>query len=252
MTPSLHRAADLVRASRRGVALTGAGISTPSGVPDFRSSSGLWHAVDPWQVASQEAFRHHPDRFYDWVRPLAGAILQAQPNPAHRSLATLEDAGHLRGVITQNIDSLHRRAGSRVVCEIHGDLRRASCVRCFTRVEAEACMQEFVASGHVPRCPRCGSLLKPDVVLFGEALPRDAVALAESLLAEADLVLIVGSSLEVFPAAGLPLAALEAGARLIILNQEATYLDERAEVVLRGDAACLLPEMTAEVLDARS
>lgn len=251
MTPSLHRAADLVRESRRGVALTGAGISTPSGVPDFRSSSGLWRTVDPWQVASQDAFRHHPERFFDWVRPLAGAILQARPNAAHHSLAALEQAGHLRGVITQNIDSLHRRAGSHIVCEIHGDLRRASCVRCFDRVDAEARLQEFVACGDLPRCARCGGLLKPDVVLFGEALPRQAVELAETLLAEADFVLIVGSSLEVFPAAGLPLPALEAGARLIILNREATYLDERAEVILRGDAARLLPELTAEVLGAR-
>ncbi|MGH2628809.1 MAG: SIR2 family NAD-dependent protein deacylase, partial [Anaerolineales bacterium] len=231
---------------------TGAGISTPSGVPDFRSASGLWQTVDPWQVASQDAFRHHPDCFYDWVRPLAGAILQARPNAAHHSLAALEREGHLSGVITQNIDSLHRRAGSRVVCEIHGDLRRAACVRCFARVEAEARIQEFVASGEIPLCSRCGGMLKPDVVLFGEALPRQAVELAETLLAGADLVLIVGSSLEVFPAAGLPLPALEAGARLIILNQEATYLDERAEVVLRGDAACLLPEITAKVLDARA
>jgi NAD-dependent deacetylase len=248
----LEQAARLLHKSHACVALTGAGISTPSGVPDFRSSSGLWRDHDPLEVASQEAFRHHPDRFFDWVRPLAAAILHAEPNPAHYSLVRLEQAHRLSGIVTQNIDGLHRRAGSTGVCEIHGDLRRATCVRCFHHVQAESILQEFVASGAAPRCEACGGILKPDVVLFGEALPRSAVRKAESLFATADLVLVVGSSLEVYPAAALPLPALRAGARMIIVNQEATRLDGEADVVLAGDAADILPALADEVLHGRA
>lgn len=247
----LERAARLLHASHACVALTGAGISTPSGVPDFRSSSGLWRGHDPLAVASQDAFRHHPDQFFDWVRPLAAAILLAEPNPAHYSLARLEQARHLAGIVTQNIDGLHRRAGSTEVCEIHGDIRQATCVRCFHRVEAESRIEEFVATGAAPRCEACGGVLKPDVVLFGEALPQGAVRKAESLFATADLVLVVGSSLEVYPAAAFPLPALRAGAHMIIVNQGPTSLDDAADVVLAGDAADVLPALADEVLGAR-
>ncbi|MEX0788365.1 MAG: NAD-dependent deacylase [Anaerolineales bacterium] len=251
MATRLERAARLVHESHRCVALTGAGISTPSGVPDFRSTSGLWRDHDPLEVASQEAFRHHPDQFFDWVRPLAAAILHAEPNSAHYSLARLEQARRLAGIVTQNIDGLHRRAGSTRVCEIHGNLRRATCVRCFHHVEAESRIHAFVASGAAPRCDDCGGVLKPDVVLFGEALPHSAVKEAESLFANADLVLVVGSSLEVYPAAALPLPALRGGARMIIVNRGSTYLDDEADVVLTGDAAELLPALADEVLGAR-
>jgi len=247
--PDLASAARLLRASRGAVALTGAGISTPSGVPDFRSpGSGLWETCDPMEVASLLAFRHHPDQFYEWVRPLAVRVLRAEPNPAHLALARLERAGHLLGVVTQNIDDLHLRAGSHCVVEIHGHLREATCVRCRTVVPTAGLLQSFVETGQVPHCAACNGALKPNAVLFGEELPFQAVHQAQSLFREADLVLVVGSSLEVTPAALFPVQALNAGARLIIFNREPTYLDERADFIFRDDVAEVLPCLIDEAL----
>jgi NAD-dependent deacetylase len=248
----LTRAAALVRAARRGVALTGAGISTPSGVPDFRSAgSGLWERVDPMEVASLTVFRHHPERFYAWIHPLADHILRSEPNPAHHALVRLERAGHLRGVVTQNIDDLHLRAGSRGVLEIHGHLREATCVRCYAVVSTLPYLEPFAATGVLPRCPGCGGVLKPNVVLFGEQLPHAVVQQALAWMRDCDLILVVGSSLEVTPAAAFPLEALNAGARLIIINRDPTYLDVRAACVLRDDVAEVLPRLVDEVLRER-
>jgi NAD-dependent deacetylase len=245
----LQRAARLLREARKTVALTGAGISTPSGIPDFRSSdSGLWRRYDPMKVASLTAFRYDPQAFYAWIRPMAKTILDAAPNAAHYALATLEKHGLLAGIITQNIDDLHRRAGSRRVYEIHGHLRTATCIRCFQREATEKLLPAFIESGEVPRCPKCGGVLKPDVVLFGEQLPYQVVAKAEALIARSDLVLVVGSSLEVTPAALFPVTALNAGAQLIIINRDPTYLDERATAIFRQDVALVLPELVEEVL----
>ncbi len=159
--------------ARAGVALTGAGISTPSGIPDFRSAgSGLWEHFDPMDVASIAAFRYRPEQFFDWVRPLAEKIMQAEPNPAHLALAALERAGHLTGIVTQNIDDLHRKAGSQKVLEIHGHLRENRPVlQCFRRYPSRRLLQRFTETGEIPRCPACGGVLKPDVVLYGEQLP---------------------------------------------------------------------------------
>ncbi len=247
--PDLARAARLLRASRHAVALTGAGISTPSGVPDFRSAgSGLWETCDPMEVASLLSFRHHPDRFYHWVRPLALQVLNAAPNPAHLALARLERAGFLSGVVTQNVDDLHLRAGSHCVVEVHGHLREATCVRCHAVVPTAGLMEALLESGEVPRCRACAGTLKPNAVLFGEELPIQAVHQAESLFQGADLVLVVGSSLEVTPAALFPVPALNAGARLIICNREPTYLDERADFIFRDDVADILPRLIDEAL----
>ncbi|MEW6568707.1 MAG: NAD-dependent deacylase [Chloroflexota bacterium] len=248
-TGLLTHAASLLRQAQRAVALTGAGISTPSGVPDFRSAgSGLWENVDPMEVATLSAFRHNPARFYDWVRPLALQILQAEPNPAHMALARLERAGHLRGVVTQNIDDLHRKAGSEHVLELHGHLREATCVRCFHLFPTATLIQAWLESGSVPRCPDCGGILKPNAVLFEEQLPHDVVRQARQWMQTAEVVLVVGSSLEVMPAALLPAEAANAGARVIIINREPTYLDERADAVLRQDVAEVLPQLVDEVL----
>lgn len=247
---TLDRAASALRGSRYAVALTGAGISTPSGIPDFRSSeSGLWAQCDPMEVASLTAFREHPEKFFEWFRPLAGQIASALPNPAHMALAALEGAGRVRTIITQNIDALHHRAGSRNVVEVHGSVRSLTCTRCFRRFDSEAFLPAYLETGRAPQCGHCGGILKPDAILFGEQLPRAAWRLAEVACQACDLMLVVGSSLEVLPVASLPLTALEHGAQVMIINQSATYLDARAEVTFADDAATVLPALADKVLN---
>lgn len=247
--PGLRKAAKLIRASQRIVALTGAGISTPSGIPDFRSTgTGLWDRYDAMAVASLLSFRHNPEKFFEWSRPLTRKIIEAEPNPAHTSLVQLEDAEKLVAIVTQNIDNLHYRAGSRVVFEVHGHLRKATCINCFEQVPAGDLILNFVENDVIPCCESCGGILKPDIVLFGEELPYDVVNQAQEALASSDLILIVGSSLEVTPVALFPLPALHAGAKMIIINQEPTYLDGRADVVFHTDAALVLPKLVDEVL----
>jgi NAD-dependent deacetylase len=245
----ITRAARLIKSAQHAIALTGAGISTPSGIPDFRSSgSGLWTRYDPMSVASLTAFRTHPDRFYDWVYPFAETIMQAKPNPAHHALAKLESAQHLAGIVTQNIDDLHGRAGSNVVYEIHGHFREATCGSCYERFSSEGLLETFVKSGEVPRCRECGGVLKPNIVLFGEQLPHEIMEPAQRLVDESDLIIVAGSSLEVTPAAVMPITSLNNGARLIIINHDVTYLNPRADVVFRSDVADVLPLLADEIL----
>jgi NAD-dependent deacetylase len=242
----LERAADFIRRARQIVAFTGAGVSTPSGIPDYRSpGSGLWETDDPYTVASLSAFRYHPERFFKWVRPLTARIFAAQPNPAHIALAALEQAGRLSAIITQNIDGLHQRAGSRNVLEVHGGLQTATCGHCHRSIAAMACLERFVADGALPLCPTCGGILKPNVILMEEQLPVAVLQRARAAARACDVMLVLGSSLEVLPSAGLPLEAVSNGARLIIINLGSTYLDERADLRLEGDVAVLLPELAA-------
>jgi NAD-dependent deacetylase len=243
----IEQAAALWRGSRRVVALTGAGISTGSGIPDFRGPhAGLWESADVEAVASLDAFRHAPEKFFAWVRPLAGQIRRAEPNAAHRALAALEMNGKLRTLITQNIDELHRRAGSQHLLELHGSLHTATCGRCRRAWPGEPLLERFMADGQMPLCS-CGGLLKPDVTLMGEQLDAATVRAAQSEARDCDLLLVAGSSLAVMPAAGLPVAALNHGARLVIVNQEPTYIDERATVVIRADVVEVLPALAAAV-----
>jgi len=240
------QAAALLRQARAGLAFTGAGVSTPSGVQDFRGAgSGMWEKADPMEVASLTAFRYHPEVFYAWVRPLAVTIHRAEPNPAHRALAALEAAGRIKAVITQNIDGLHTRAGARQVLEIHGSLREATCGQCHRVWPGGPVLARFVKDGAVPRCPDCGGVLKPNVILMGEQLPEAAFRAARAAALRCDVMLVAGSSLEVMPSAALPLEAVTHGARLIIVNQEPTYLDERADVLIHADVAEALPQMAA-------
>ncbi|MCJ7566692.1 MAG: NAD-dependent deacylase [Anaerolineales bacterium] len=249
LTDSIEKSAAVFRSARRVVALTGAGVSTRSGIPDFRShDSGLWNKVDAMKVASLTSFRYQPKDFFKWVRPLVKTMIDAEPNPAHTALAKLEQAGFLHGIITQNIDDLHRKAGSKCVYEIHGHLREATCTSCYKKHNAEALINAFARTGALPYCDDCLGLLKPDIILFGEQLPTKIICEAQALIDKADLVVVAGSSMEVMPAASMPIPALNAGAKLIIINHDPTYLDLRADFVFHDDVADVLPMILQEVL----
>lgn len=245
------RLAEMIEAAERIVALTGAGISVPSGVPDFRSpQTGLWQNVNPMEVAHIDAFRRDPVRFWDFYRPRFHMLSDKKPNPAHLALAELERQGRLEAVITQNIDRLHRAAGSQRVLEIHGSIETSSCMACGARYPLARVEQMFAeleeragegASG-VPECENCATPIRPDVVLFGEMLPEREMAEATELAAQADLMLAIGSSLEVYPAAGLVDVTLRSGGEVAIITQGQTPYDEEAELKLTGDVA---EEMTA-------
>ncbi len=245
ISSEIQQAAQLLRNARYAVALTGAGISTPSGIPDFRSpSSGLWTKANPMLVASILAFRLRPQAFYNWVRPLASLLLEAQPNSAHRALAELEEMGLLKVIITQNIDDLHQKAGSKRVLELHGHLREATCIRCHKVVPAQGLIKQFVADGQVPRC-QCGGVVKPNIVLFGEQLPLNVLTEAQNEARKSDLMLVAGSSLEVTPASDIPFIVRRKGARIIIVNYQHTSMDRHAHVVIHEDVAQVLPQIVA-------
>ncbi|MCU0506848.1 MAG: NAD-dependent deacylase [Anaerolineae bacterium] len=244
--PALDRAVELLAASRYTIALTGAGVSTPSGIPDFRSErSGMWKHVDPLEVASLWGFHDHPERFYDWFRPLMNKAMRAQPNAAHRALARMEAAGRLMAVITQNIDSLHQQAGSRCVLELHGHTRTATCLSCGGQVDAGPLLRAALSEATPPRCEGCGGLLKPDVILFGEPLPYDTVTRSQAEALRCDVMLVVGTSLEVMPAADLPLLARRRGAKLVLVNLSPTPLDAAMDVVVRLDVEAALGRIAA-------
>ena len=247
---AIEFAADLLRQSRHAVALTGAGLSTPSGIPDFRSEGkGLWSRDEPMEVASLSTFRVAPERFFSWFHPLASQIINAQPNPAHCALAKLEGAGRLLSVITQNIDVLHQKAGSKSVIEVHGSLRTMTCTECYHQEDAASHLLPFVKTGRIPLCPKCSKVLKPDVILFGEQLPQSAWFRAQREARQSDLIMVLGSSLEVLPVAGLPMQALDRGAHLIIVNNTPTYLNVRADVVILEDVAEIVPAIVEKVLN---
>ncbi len=246
---AIRTAAALLREARNGMALTGAGVSTPSGIPDFRSpESGLWKRYNPMEVASLRAFRYNPERFYAWLREIAGGIRSAQPNPAHYALASLQQAGYIHTIVTQNVDALHQRAGAQHVLEVHGTLETLTCVHCYHKFRAADYITDYLENGVIPRCADCGGVLKPDVILFEEQLPLQVWRQAQEAARTCDLILIAGSSLTVMPVAGLPVQALNNNARMIIINKAPTYIDARAEVVLRGDVAELLPLLAEETL----
>jgi NAD-dependent deacetylase len=269
--------AELIRGRQPCVVLTGAGISTESGIPDFRSPTGLWAQYDPMEYATIGAFRRDPVKVWEFYALRFDVLTRAEPNAGHRGLAELERRGLVRTVITQNVDGLHTRAGSRDVIEVHGSIRTASCLACGTRVSfaevlaslpvppdsrsagsgVSAPTNGFIgvagqardsfeeAPQAVPRCPECGEVLKPDVVMFGELLPTGAIERAEALAAQAGLLLVVGSALEVYPVAGLPELTLAAGGALAIVNRGPTGYDGRADVRIDGGAGETLAAVVA-------
>jgi NAD-dependent protein deacetylase/lipoamidase len=231
---SAERLAELIRTRQPCVVLTGAGVSTESGIPDFRSPTGIWAQVDPMEYASLTAFRADPEKVWSFYALRIEMLTGAEPNDAHHALAELERRGFVRAIVTQNIDLLHTRAGSREVVEVHGSIRTASCLACGHRAQLEESLLP------VPRCPDCGAVLKPDVVFFGELLPPAAIDRASELAREAALMLVVGSALEVYPVAELPLETLRAGGSLAIVNRGPTALDEVATLRIEGSAGEIL------------
>ena len=233
---SAERLAELLRSAERAVVLTGAGISVPSGIPDFRTpGKGLWEKVNPMEVAHIDVFRREPDRFWHFYGDRFASLKDVKPNRAHEVVAELERRGIVRGVVTQNIDRLHRAAGARNVIEVHGSIESSSCPECGGKVGIDQVMEHLAQHEGAPECEACIAPLKPDVVLFGEMLPEQAINDAHALAAEADLMLCIGSSLEVYPVAALPQVALDAGARLAVVTQGPTPYDGEAEVKLTGD-----------------
>ncbi len=230
-----QRLAELIRESGSTVVLTGAGVSVPSGIPDFRTpETGLWAKVDPMEVAHIDVFEQDPARFWSYYRPRFQSLGDKRPNAAHEALAELERRGLIEGVITQNIDRLHNAAGSHNVIEVHGSIATSSCRDCGASFGIDEVEELFDSTG-VPRCGGCGGAVKPDVVLFGELLPERAMAAAQRLAERADLMLCIGSSLAVYPVAGLPGVTLERGGKLAIVTKGATPYDGDADLKLEGE-----------------
>ncbi len=240
----IEQAITLLSQSRRTMALTGAGISTPSGIPDFRSSdSSLWENANPFEVASIYSFRQRPQDFYDWIQPLASLTIDAKPNAAHYALADLEFRGPLVGLITQNVDMLHGKAGSQNVYEIHGHFREATCLSCYTVFPSSPHLDDFIETGDLPYCTECGGILKPNVILIGEQLPVGILNEAKKQIRSCDLLLVAGSSLQMAPACDIPAFAVDCGARLLIVNLETTHMDRHADVAIQANVVDVLPQL---------
>ncbi|HEY0830817.1 MAG TPA: NAD-dependent deacylase [Candidatus Dormibacteraeota bacterium] len=240
---TIQRAAELIGEARRGLVLTGAGVSAESGIPTFRGAGGLWTKYDPVKVASIEYFMADPTAYWSVSKDRGGVALAAHPNPGHHALTALETSGRLVAVVTQNTDGLHQASGSRTVIEVHGSSRTVQCLDCGNR-EPRGDVQARLEVEMPPRCGICGgTYLKPTVVLFGEPLPQAAIQRAFALARQADVMLVVGSSLVVYPAADIPMLAARSGAQLIVINAEPTPFDELAAVVIRGKSGEVLPEI---------
>lgn len=246
---AIEISASLIREAHHAIVITGAGLSTPSGIPDFRSEgTGLWSKDEPLEVASLLSFRLHPEVFFEWIRPLAWQIYYSQPNQAHYALTELEKLGYIKAILTQNIDALHQKSGAKRVLELHGTFGTLSCTQCYRQYSREEFLLPFIDTGSIPRCPVCSAILKPDVILFGEQLPYKTLETAQHEVNECDLILVAGSSLEVLPVAAWPIKALDHGAHLIIINNTPTYLNVRADVVISSNVADVVPAIVESVI----
>jgi NAD-dependent deacetylase len=264
--PEVSRLAELFRARGPAIVLTGAGISTESGIPDFRSPTGIWAQYDPAEYATIEAFRADPVKVWSFYSLRLRVLVEAEPNDGHRALAELERAGHVSAVVTQNIDGLHQRAGSRDVTEVHGSIRSSTCLGCgasYSLAELLALLEGAdsaapteavpalparpVASAEAPACTRCGAIVKPDVVMFGELMPEAAIDRAYELARSTGLMLVVGSTLEVWPVSQLPEETRAAGGHVAIVNKGPTSYDGRAAVKCDGAAGETLTALVGEL-----
>jgi len=242
----LGRAHRLLAGSRAAVAFTGAGVSTASGVPDFRSPGGIWSRYRPVTLPEFMASADARRRYWVYKKETYADFAQARPNATHQALAGLEAEGRLLGVITQNIDGLHQEAGSRRVVELHGTNRRVECLGCGWTAPAAVAQERLLAGEDVPACTACGGPLKAATISFGQALRPEVLEEAFALARAADLLLVLGSSLVVYPAAAIPEAVASRGAPLVIINREPTPLDALAAVVLRGEVERLLPALVGD------
>jgi NAD-dependent deacetylase len=242
-TDEIERAKKLVTSSKKITALTGAGISVDSGIPDFRSDGGLWERYDPHEYATIESFNQNPTKFWTMGRELAETILQAKPNSAHLSLSKLETEKKLIGIITLNIDNLHQDAGNKRIVELRGNYLRAHCIDCNKEFVGEAVHQSVVNGEIPPRCDICKGVLKSEAILFGEPLPEKAMEEAVELCRQTDLMLVIGTSLSIFPAAFLPQLAKNAGAKIVLVNLEGINRDNVADIVIRGRATEIVPKL---------
>ena len=246
--PLIQRAARDILHSKKSIAFTGAGISVESGIPDFRGAQGLWQKYDPEEYAHIDAFYSNPDKVWLMLKEMFSLILAAKPNPAHRGLAELEKMDLLSSVITQNVDGLHQAAGSRTVIEYHGTHRTLSCLKCSTIIDGTSLKLEDLP----PRCSRCSSLLKPDVVFFGEPIPLKAQDSAFKETMSCNLVLVVGTSAAVYPAASIPITAKERGAVIIEMNKEPTPLTHQvSDYWISGSAGETIPAIVEKVKKIR-
>ncbi len=240
---ALDRVAELLSATTRGVALTGAGISVDSGVPEFRGAGGLWTKYDPAEYATIDAFMADPAKVWTLMAELGKQIAEAEPNPGHYALAELEKMGHITAVVTQNVDGLHQRAGSRNVVEFHGNGNRLSCIECFRTYP-----REEISFEQVPPLCLCGGVLKPDVVLYGELIPPHAAAAAQAAAQHCDFMLVVGTSAETAPASSLPHTAKSVGATLVEINLNPTVLTvSSTDYFLEGSSSEILPALVERV-----
>jgi len=249
MDAKLDEAARLLREARRAVAFTGAGVSTESGIPDFRSPGGLWEEFDPDEFSYQRfvSSAEAREKMWRWGLSIYPALRDAEPNPGHRALAALEEAGRVRCVITQNIDDLHRRAGSRNVIELHGNVTRVGCLSCGAECSREALHARLTAGDYDPRCDACGGILKSKTISFGQPMPEPETRNAFIEAEACDLMVVLGSSLVVYPAASLVPTAVRAGARLILINLTETPFDHLADVVIRGKSGDAMSAIAARV-----
>ena len=240
----IKRAAKDILNSQKTIALTGAGISVESGIPDFRSAQGLWSKYDPEEYAHISAFRSNPEKVWRMLKEMTELVLGAEPNPAHIALAELERMGFLSSVITQNVDGLHQRAGSKAVIEFHGSNQWLVCLECGHRQESASLSTADIP----PRCPTCGFILKPDVVFFGEPIPWDAQTRAFEEAQTCELVLVIGTSAVVYPAAGIPIVAKRSGAKIAEINVEPTTLTGSvSDYLLQGPASKILVKIVEEM-----
>jgi NAD-dependent deacetylase len=239
---SIDRAIDILATKQSILVFTGAGISTESGIPDFRGPDGVWTKVDPEDFTIDRYLAHREVRERSWAMRAESGAIDAAPNEGHHAVVSLWEAGVVAGVVTQNIDGLHTAAGlpESVVTELHGNARTTRCVSCGQTSPTSGVLKRISAGDVDPRCVSCDGLLKVDVVFFGEAMPADAMTKALALAAECDAVLCVGSTLSVFPAAYVPITATETGAPLVIINQGPTDLDRLAAVRLDHPAGSTL------------
>ena len=244
----IQRAAKDILHSKKTIAFTGAGISVESGIPDFRGAQGLWQKYDPEEYAHIHAFQSNPDKVWMMLKDMFLLIMEAKPNPAHRGLADLEQMGYLSSVITQNVDGLHQAAGSRNVIEFHGTHRTLSCLKCSTTIDGTSLKMEDLPA----RCSRCSSLLKPDVVFFGEPIPWEAQVMSFKESKSCNAVLVIGTSAVVYPAASIPITAKERGATVIEINTEATPLTGQiSDYLICGSAGEIIPAIVEEVKQAK-